>query len=62
MLKCPKCGDEIRYIAGAPSSGGLPIAVDMKEEYLINDSGRRIKGYKEHICMVEAKEGKEAKP
>ena len=61
MLKCLKCGDEIRYIAGAPSSGGLPIAVNMKEEYLISESGRRVKGYKEHICMLEAKEA-EAKP
>jgi hypothetical protein len=52
MLKCPKCGEEIRYIAGAPSAGtfGQPIAVDIALETLISNTGRRLQGYREHIC------------
>jgi hypothetical protein len=59
MIQCPKCGMEIRYIAGAPSSGkpGEPIAVDIKSEILISESGRRMIGFREHRCP-EVKEEK----
>jgi hypothetical protein len=59
MLKCPKCGAEIRYIVGAPSAGtpGQPIAVDIALETLISDTGRRLQGHREHEC----KTGKEEK-
>jgi hypothetical protein len=52
MLKCTKCGVEIRYIAGAPSTGlsGQPIPVDLMLEHLISDKGRRVEGYREHVC------------
>jgi hypothetical protein len=52
MFLCPRCKREIRYITGAPSTGraGDPIAVEVKAEYLITESGRRVVGFREHIC------------
>ena len=50
MMQCPKCSKEIRYIAGAPSSGRVPIAVDLLPETIVSESGRRITGYREHVC------------
>ena len=56
MLKCPKCGKEIRYIVGAPSSGnsGQPIAVDVEYSEVIHDSGSIVKGHVRHRCKEEA--------
>jgi len=52
LVVCPKCGGEVRYIALAPSAGtpGQPIAVDTALETLISESGRRLQGYKVHVC------------
>jgi hypothetical protein len=52
MFFCPNCHKEVRYITAAPSTGkaGEPIAVDVTPEYLITESGRRIMGFREHLC------------
>ncbi|GHV91199.1 hypothetical protein AGMMS50268_17020 [Spirochaetia bacterium] len=47
MVKCPKCGKEIRYIA---SQQGQPIPVELDETHLVTESGRLQRGHKEHIC------------
>jgi hypothetical protein len=54
MFYCPHCGKEIRYIAGSPGTGraGEPIVVETNEEYLIAESGRMLKGFREHLCPV----------
>jgi len=59
MMKCPKCGGEIRYIVGSSSSGnpGQPITVDIKPKTLISESGRRIMGYREHECGINPNTG-----
>jgi hypothetical protein len=51
MVKCPKCGNEIRYITAAPSMGdnGI-IPVDPQERELITETGRKVRGYSVHIC------------
>jgi len=56
MVKCAVCGQEIRYIVGAPSTGfsGQPIAVDIAVETLISENGRRLQGYREHKCKPRA--------
>jgi len=52
MVKCSKCGGEIFWVTGAPSSGnpGNPIAVDTPLITLITRNGRKVEGYKEHKC------------
>jgi hypothetical protein len=51
MVKCPKCGVEIRYITAAPSLGSNGIiAVDVKQEELISETGRVLRGYRAHRC------------
>jgi hypothetical protein len=51
MIKCPKCGKEIRYIT---AERGQPIPVDDKICRLIAETGRIIHGYKEHKCPEKA--------
>ena len=46
MVRCPKCGCNIKYI---PQDPGV-IMVDADYTELINDSGRAIKGYLPHVC------------
>jgi hypothetical protein len=51
MVKCPKCGNEIRYITAAPSIGNNGIIpVDPRERELITETGRKVRGYRLHIC------------
>jgi hypothetical protein len=51
MAVCPKCGKEIRYIPAAPSMGGNGIIpVEIREEELVTEKGRRVRGYRAHEC------------
>jgi hypothetical protein len=51
MVVCPECGQEIRYISAAPSMGGNGIIpVEVRGEELITESGRKVRGYRAHIC------------
>jgi hypothetical protein len=51
MASCPKCGKEIRYISVSPGAGvnGI-IPVETREEEIITEKGRRVRGYKAHEC------------
>jgi hypothetical protein len=52
-VKCPSCGRDIRYVVAAPSlhagNNGL-IAVETREEELLTEKGRLVRGFKRHIC------------
>lgn len=51
MVKCPKCGQEIRYITAAPSAGNNGIIpVDPREQELITEKGRKVRGFYPHKC------------
>ena len=51
MVVCPKCGKEIRYISAAPSVGGNGIIpVEVRLEEIITEKGRKVQGYRAHIC------------
>jgi hypothetical protein len=58
MVKCPKCRKEIRYIT---SERGQPIPVDDKICCLITETGRIIRGYKEHKCPEKIETGNDGK-
>ena len=51
MVKCPKCGAEIKYIP-IISMGHerTSAAVDPELTEVIQDSGRVVKGYLRHKC------------
>jgi hypothetical protein len=53
-VKCPSCGRDIRYIIAASSlragNNGL-IAVETREEELLTEKGRLVRGFKRHICL-----------
>jgi hypothetical protein len=52
MVKCPKCGQEIRYITTAPSMGSNGIIpVDPPEKELITEKGRKVQGFALHQCQ-----------
>jgi hypothetical protein len=55
---CLDCGREIRYIVAAPSlhagNNGL-IAVETREEELLTEKGRLVRGFKRHICPPSIK-------
>jgi hypothetical protein len=52
-VKCPSCGRDIRYVVAAPSlhagNNGL-IAVETREEELLTEKGRLVRGFKRHKC------------
>jgi hypothetical protein len=51
MVRCPKCGMEIRYItasAGVRDNGIMPVEV--RQEELITETGRKVRGYRAHRC------------
>ena len=51
MVKCSKCGAEIKYIPLTARVDALAMAiVDAAYTELINDNGRVIKGHVRHIC------------
>jgi hypothetical protein len=51
MVRCPKCGREIRYITAAPSAGSNGIIpVETGQEELISETGRVLRGYRVHEC------------
>jgi hypothetical protein len=51
MVVCPKCGKEIRYISASPGMGGNGIIpVEVREEELVTEKGRKVRGYKAHEC------------
>jgi hypothetical protein len=56
-VKCPSCGRDIRYVVAAPSlhagNNGL-IAVETREEELLTEKGRLVRGFKRHICPPKA--------
>jgi hypothetical protein len=51
MVKCPKCGAEIKYIPTGYSESALGVViVDPDYTEVINDNGRVIKGHRRHRC------------
>jgi hypothetical protein len=51
MVKCSKCGAEIKYIPMATrSESGASVIVDAGYIEVINDNGRVIKGHIRHKC------------
>jgi hypothetical protein len=51
MVKCPKCGAEIKYIPvsyTADQRGAITVEPEYTE--IINDNGRVIKGHLRHRC------------
>jgi hypothetical protein len=53
MVRCQKCGQEIRYIVTAPSMGNNGIIpVDPQEQELISETGRKLRGYQPHVCHL----------
>lgn len=52
MVKCPKCGKEIRYI---PTRDSV-IIVDAEYITIVNDRGREIEGHIMHECKDETNE------
>jgi hypothetical protein len=59
-VKCPSCGCDIRYVVAAPSlhagNNGL-IAVETREEELLTEKGRLVRGFKRHICQSKTESG-----
>jgi hypothetical protein len=61
MTKCPKCGEEIKYIPVGYNIEEIGVAI-VNPEYteIINDGGRLIKGHLRHCCPdTEKKENKD---
>jgi ssDNA-binding Zn-finger/Zn-ribbon topoisomerase 1 len=54
-IKCPSCGKPVRYINAA--RGDRIFMVEAEPDTLIGETGRILKGYREHKCP-ENKEGK----
>jgi phage FluMu protein Com len=53
MVKCPKCGAEIKYIpVGYTQSATGTFIVDPEYTEVINDNGRVIKGHIRHKCPI----------
>jgi hypothetical protein len=53
---CEKCGQPVRYIAAARSVSPDGIfVVNAEPQELINESGRIIKGFRQHKCPEEVK-------
>lgn len=51
MVKCPKCGKEIKYIpTGYAESASGVIIVEPDYTEVINDNGRVVKGHTRHCC------------
>jgi predicted RNA-binding Zn-ribbon protein involved in translation (DUF1610 family) len=51
MVKCPKCGAEIKYIpVGYTQSATGTLIVEPEYTEVINDNGRVIKGHLRHKC------------
>ena len=57
MVKCPKCGAEIKYIP-VTSAGYERSAVTVETETteVIQDSGRVVRGYLRHRCPAKKKD------
>jgi predicted RNA-binding Zn-ribbon protein involved in translation (DUF1610 family) len=51
MVKCPKCGAEVRYI---PSKGNTLIT-DAEPKEVITATGRVVMGYTRHKCPEKGK-------
>ena len=52
MVKCTKCGAEIRYIP----HGSDTLIVNAESHELITDSGRIVKGHSRHVCSMRTGE------
>ncbi len=58
-MNCPKCNKEIKYIAYHDTI----IPLDIKEKEVFTKTGKKIKGFEEHICeccVDKSSVGKEA--
>jgi len=51
MVKCPKCGAEIKYIP--LRFGGYTAIVDLGTIEVYTDSGRKVEGHAIHKCPAE---------
>jgi len=52
MVKCSKCGAEVRYIPCSLSlSASGVIITEAAETEIITENGRIVKGYNRHICQ-----------
>jgi len=57
MVKCPKCGAEIKYIPMGFTRENRGVAVvDAEYTEVFNDNGRLIKGHIRHRCLETPKE------
>jgi hypothetical protein len=50
VVKCPKCGAEIKYIPAYVKSERGVIVVDLEYIKVITDAGREIQGHIRHQC------------
>ncbi|MDR1230037.1 MAG: hypothetical protein LBK61_01410 [Spirochaetaceae bacterium] len=57
MVKCTKCGKEVKYIpVSCMKSDAGTVAVEPEYTGVITDGGREVKGHVRHICSKDSKE------